>query len=284
MAYTINDAHLALAYRVGETSVPTATSELARRLDWFKVAIQKASGGTELMWYMQKYATDTTVADQPTYSLPTRWRTFQQLKIDNYKYTQYPQEDIYEKFELPNSPVPIQSIDIEYAFYVWANEYYPIPIPGSAPTSFSVSSLTRSSTTATATTSSAHGLIAGDHATIAGATPSGYNGDQEILTVPSTTTFTFTASSSLTTPATGTITATERNIKQWYWEYPDLPTGTTSSIVVPDEYLDMIVAYAEGRYWSMAHKRGKASDAFMEFETRLNDMRAENTRKKFYAI
>lgn len=73
---------------------------------------------------------------------------------------------------------------------------------------FVVSSLTRSSTTATATTAVAHGYLAGDWVTIAGSTISGWNARIKILTVPSTTTFTFTVSGSLTTPATGPITVT----------------------------------------------------------------------------
>lgn len=71
-----------------------------------------------------------------------------------------------------------------------------------------VSTLTRSSTTATATTALAHGYLAGDYVTIAGSTISGWNARVKILTVPSTTTFTFTVSGSLTTPATGPITVT----------------------------------------------------------------------------
>lgn len=72
--------------------------------------------------------------------------------------------------------------------------------------SIPVASVTRNSTTATATTTDAHGLSTGNHVTIAGATPAGYNLTAAI-TVASTTTFTYTVNGSLTTPATGTITA-----------------------------------------------------------------------------
>lgn len=74
------------------------------------------------------------------------------------------------------------------------------------PPSLSVSSITRSSTTATVTTAVAHGFIAGDYVTIAGSLITGYNAKWKIVTVPTATTFTFTCSSALTTPATGTIT------------------------------------------------------------------------------
>lgn len=72
--------------------------------------------------------------------------------------------------------------------------------------SIPVTSVTRNSTTATATTTNAHGLSTGNHVTVAGATPAGYNLTAAI-TVASATTFTYTVNGSLTTPATGTITA-----------------------------------------------------------------------------
>ncbi len=76
------------------------------------------------------------------------------------------------------------------------------------PPTLSVSSLTRSSTTATVTTTVAHGYLSGDYVTIAGSLVTGYNAKWKIVTVPTATTFTFTCNGSLTTPATGTITVT----------------------------------------------------------------------------
>lgn len=67
-----------------------------------------------------------------------------------------------------------------------------------------VVSITRSSTTATVTTSSAHGYQTGDVVYISGAAQSQYNGAQTI-TVTGSTTFTYTVSGSPATPATGTI-------------------------------------------------------------------------------
>ena len=78
---------------------------------------------------------------------------------------------------------------------------------GTIGSAVSVSTLTQSSGTATATTGSAHGYSDGDEITIAGATPSGYNLTINV-NVTSSTVFTYPVSSALTTPATGTITAT----------------------------------------------------------------------------
>jgi uncharacterized cupin superfamily protein len=69
-----------------------------------------------------------------------------------------------------------------------------------------VSTLTSSTTTATATTSGAHGYTTGDLVVIAGATPAAYNGTFAI-TVTDTDEFTYTFAGSGTSPATGTIKA-----------------------------------------------------------------------------
>ena len=74
-------------------------------------------------------------------------------------------------------------------------------------TAQSVSSITRSSSTATVTTAASHGYATDDWVTIAGATETGYNGNFRI-TKTAATTFTY-ALGTLTpsTPASGTITA-----------------------------------------------------------------------------
>jgi hypothetical protein len=71
-------------------------------------------------------------------------------------------------------------------------------------TALSVTSITRSGTTATVTTSASHNFESNDRVYISGATPAGYNGNVSI-TVTGATTFTYTVDSTLTTPATGTI-------------------------------------------------------------------------------
>tara|TARA_A100001037_G_scaffold304066_1_gene339734 strand:- start:12243 stop:16502 length:4260 start_codon:yes stop_codon:yes gene_type:complete len=69
---------------------------------------------------------------------------------------------------------------------------------------FPITSVTRSSTTATVTTPVKHGLDDGQKVILTGADQSDYNGEKTI-TVASDSTFTFTVSGSPATPATGTI-------------------------------------------------------------------------------
>ena len=68
----------------------------------------------------------------------------------------------------------------------------------------SISTLTSSGTTATATTTDPHGLINGEEALVVGVAEAGYNGNQTV-TVTGAKTLTFTVASGLTTPATGTM-------------------------------------------------------------------------------
>ncbi len=71
----------------------------------------------------------------------------------------------------------------------------------------SVTLLTRSGTTATATTSAPHNLLTGAIVTIAGADQTDYNGSFTV-TVTGPSTFTYTVANAPATPATGTKTAT----------------------------------------------------------------------------
>jgi hypothetical protein len=71
----------------------------------------------------------------------------------------------------------------------------------------SVSSITRSDSTATVTTGAAHGLSTGDSVSITGADQVDYN-VEAVISVVDSTHFTYTVANSPDTPATGTITAT----------------------------------------------------------------------------
>ncbi len=113
----------------------------------------------------------------------------------------------------------------------------------------SVSSLTRVSTTVTATTAQEHGYATGETRTIAGATQTDYNG-AVVVTVTGLRTFTYTIATTPATPATGTITASRKiytgirpatpdNVV-WLMEYgglPDEPTlgtgGTATRLEFP---------------------------------------------------
>lgn len=72
-------------------------------------------------------------------------------------------------------------------------------------TDIGVASITRSGSTATVITSTAHGFAAGKIINLRGADQAAYNGDFAVGTVPNSTTLTITISGTPATPATGTI-------------------------------------------------------------------------------
>lgn len=69
----------------------------------------------------------------------------------------------------------------------------------------SITGITRSSSTATATTSGSHLLAVGSKAAISGAVETEYNGTVTVLTVPTATTFTYAVTGTPVSPATGAI-------------------------------------------------------------------------------
>lgn len=94
---------------------------------------------------------------------------------------------------------------------------------------FPVTSITRSSTTATVTTPKKHGFVTGQKVIVSGATQTAYNGEKTI-TVASTTTFTYTVSGSPATPATtGSAITYDENVAVRF----TLPFGHASD----DRYL-----------------------------------------------
>lgn len=82
-----------------------------------------------------------------------------------------------------------------------------------SPVPVSVSSLTQAGGTATANTGAPHGFNDGDFVTIAGATPSAYNGEVQVSIIDADT-FTYAVSGNPSSPATGTITATFKSDAQ----------------------------------------------------------------------
>lgn len=78
---------------------------------------------------------------------------------------------------------------------------------------YTASSLTQAAGLATFTTTIPHNAVTGDVVLISGATPTGYN-TSATITVTGSSTFTFPISSTLVSPATGTITALSENVLQ----------------------------------------------------------------------
>lgn len=79
---------------------------------------------------------------------------------------------------------------------------------GDLPYNITLTSITRSGTTATVTFPSAHGLVAGDIIHITGASDHHYNGSWPVATAPTTTTLTYTMLGTPAASASGTLKGT----------------------------------------------------------------------------
>ena len=115
----------------------------------------------------------------------------------------------------------------------------------------SISNSARAATTATITTSTAHGFRVGDSVTVAAVTAVALNGTFTITAVPTTTTFTYTTTTSGTLASaadTGTAVVLANS-----WEVTDfLSQGSTTAFNVPgsatfnaDSAIDFIIASVE---------------------------------------
>lgn len=64
-----------------------------------------------------------------------------------------------------------------------------------------------------------------------------------------------------------------------YWKRVTRPTTDATTILVPDEYLEALAAYAESRYWMSILQQAKAVVPFQEFDQIVADMAAEQGRR-----
>jgi len=125
----------------------------------------------------------------------------------------------------------------------------------SASTALTVSSITRASTTATVTTSSVHNLSTGDSVEIIGAAETDYNGFY-VVTVTSTTAFTYTVDNSPGTPATGTITATKATVFLFVRIRETVQTALSGT--VPFELQDYLAHASAADFLRSEGQNGKA--------------------------
>jgi hypothetical protein len=114
-----------------------------------------------------------------------------------------------------------------------------------------ISNAARTATTATLTTSTAHGFRVGDSVTVTAVTNTTLNGTFTVVSVPTTTTFTYTTTSSGTIASgadTGTVLLPANS-----WDVTDFTSqGSTTAYNVPgnvdyneDDSIDFIIASAE---------------------------------------
>lgn len=136
-------------------------------------------------------------------------------------------------------PDIIHSDHNSWGLHVYGDEVSHFGSAGAAAI-LTVSSITRSGTTATVTTAVAHGRSSGANVTISGAVQTDYNVTNAEITVTGANTFTYQVANSPSTPATGTIKAhifalrdSHRDNATWLRVWGD-GTATTLSTVSVD--------------------------------------------------
>ncbi len=132
----------------------------------------------------------------------------------------------------------------------------------------SVSSITRSGTTATVTTGVVHTLNDGDPVTISGAVQSEYNGTFQISYV-STTVFTIEVTGTPASPATGTILA-----------YPYTETYFTCTKYVNYGGYDLLLHQSNGHLYRMLPSLYRDDAAPIDFMVRTTRLDGGNTQNK----
>ena len=118
--------------------------------------------------------------------------------------------------------------------------------------SMTISGITRSSSTATATTNQAHGLETGCKVTVSGSTQTDYNVTAAI-TVTSPTTFTYTVANTPTSPGTGTPVFTSGD---FVFPRPTTITGAFTRLASVDTPLSIIT---EGYWTNIVDKLGTSA-------------------------
>lgn len=63
----------------------------------------------------------------------------------------------------------------------------------------------------------------------------------------------------------------------YYKRVSKVATGAT--FLIPDEFLEILVAYAEARYWTSITQQAKAGLPFQEYDDILKDMTTEQGRR-----
>lgn len=280
MSTTLANLQERLAFRLAEDGAPNDSNESNRRKSFINEGYRKVMG-EHFWWFLPTTSAQSSVNGQEIYDLPSDFRDIIEVRYNRKIAVSLPTEDAFGSYNYP--PLYYQYRSAMQKYFIFGdNELHLLPVPTETPTTHTVSGITRSGTTATATTSTAHDLLTGDYVIISGADQTDYNGTFRVKSVPTTTTFTYTVENTPTTPATGTITAVWANISYRYYRQITPLSSESDTIMIPDRFADILVAYAYGRYGYIDDIRANSNDGFKEYNNILNDMIQEHNFKNNY--
>lgn len=252
-----------LAYRFGADSAPSNINEKVRRDSFINEGYRKVIG-SGYWWFTHKTEALATQSGRRSYPLPSDYRDIDEVKL-NRRLLTFSGEDFVpsNRFTVDNNSITI--------------------LTGGVDTPISLAStISQTDGLATLMTSDPHDLKLGDIVKVSGANEGAYNGSHEVLVIPTDSSINFTVDSSTTSPATGTIVTTWQNLVIDYWYYPPALVLPSDEVVIPDQFTDILTAYAFGRLSYVDDMRGNSADAFEEYNQILKDMRIENNKKLWW--
>jgi hypothetical protein len=279
MSITVNDVLEAVASRIGFNSVPTNINEKNRWISHCNSA-QRAIIRKNFYWFTQDTKSLSTIENTERYTLDDTFRQMIDVRINGVPVspiTQHQQAVSYNSYYAGIKPTT-NSYGSSYYIY-GEKELRIIPPTSKEPVTLSVSSLNRNGSIVTVTTATEHGYKVDDFVTIAGAVQTDYNGAVRVYSVPSSTTFTYVITTTPTSPATGTITAKQRNIVYNFYKFPKAVTALTDTLLIPDLFMEGFVSYVKARIDLRDSQRASASDGFDEFNDLIEDLDIENNKR-----
>lgn len=266
----LNDA----AYRLGENGTPDNAAEQNRRMAYLNQAYRHILR-SRFWWFLEKEYPFETEEGKDLFVLPSDYRDSIDFRIDRKKVYFQPSRTMDDSWDNPRDSFTITGQDY---YYIFNGKLYLIPQASTAPTAINVSSIAVTGTTALVTTETEHGLEVDDYVKLAGASEDAFNTTHQIVTVPSTTTYTITITSGTSNP-TGTITSTWQNAVLKYYYNPTKVTATTDTVAIPDLFVDCLSAYIFARVAQNDSERGDASDGFDEYNEVVEQMVIENNKR-----
>jgi len=280
MSVTVNDALIGAYYRRGENSVPNDANVKARGISFvgegFRELIRQNN-----FWFLTKTYATQTVDGKDMYTLNSDYKEMIDVRYNGakvYANSETQASNVY-RFPPVYSPYPLGGVGNNW-YYISGNDLILVPKSTETPTSYTISGIVVSGTTATVTTTAAHGFGVDYWVEIVGCTQPELDGSKQVTTVPSTTTFTYIVASGTTTE-TPTATATRNNLElKQYYKPTSVFTDLTDEITIPDDYKDVLSAYVFARLAQLEGERGDASDGFNEFNGIIKQMNQENMRRQ----
>lgn len=133
MAKQLSDILTRLAYRMGEDSSPTDSSEKARRVN----AIAEGYEGIttdEYWWWTEASTTFNTVANQQTYTtadgFPSDFRDMVELRVDSKVYTYIPKSKVFGLYDKTTAIFNYDNLTTDKHWYIFDDTLYLYPTPG----------------------------------------------------------------------------------------------------------------------------------------------------------